>query len=137
MKFILYSLGLFIILGAITVMWLGKVPVVRVLEVQKVNAQKAFEVEKPYAVNLFFVPEKAIVGDKIRVVRAGHVAELTVIPSKEAEAPEGKVTVLAPLQDHEMTIIPPYGDIPVGAQVRGERFGSGYSTVPIPLVNDK
>ena len=126
MKFILYGLALFIVLGGLTVMWLGKVPVVRVLEVQKVHAQKAFEVDDPFEISLFFVPEQAVVGNKMRVVRAGHVAEVTVSQSPEAEAPTGKVTVLAPLQDREMAIVPPYGDIPVGAQVRGERLGSGY-----------
>ena len=126
MKFILYGLGLFIVLGSITIMWLGNVPVVRVLEVQKVNAQKAFEVDAPHTVDLFFVPEAAVVEGKIRLVRAGHVAEVAVAPSTEAQAPEGKLTVIAPLQDREMAIIPPYNNIPVGAQVRGERLGSGY-----------
>jgi len=126
MKFILYGLGLFIVLGSITIMWLGNVPVVRVLEVQKVNALKAFEVDAPHTVDLFFVPKAAVVEGKIRLVRAGHVAEVAVAPSTEAQAPEGKLTVIAPLQDREMAIIPPYNNIPVGAQVRGERLGSGY-----------
>ncbi len=126
MKFILYGLGLFIVLGSITIMWLGNVPVVRVLEVQKVNAQKAFEVDAPHTVDLFFVPKAAVVEGKIRLVLAGHVAEVAVAPATEAQAPEGKLTVIAPLQDREMAIIPPYNHIPVGAQVRGERLGSGY-----------
>ena len=133
MKFILYTFAALILMGVGTVFWLNNVPVVRVLEVYKVNAHKAFEVDRDEGANLFFVPEAAIVNGKVRLVRAGHVAEVTVAPTPEPQAPEGKVTVLAPLQDREMVIIPPYKNIPVGAQVRGERLGSGYSTLPIKL----
>ena len=107
-------------------LWVDRVPVVRVLHVQKAEAQKPFEVDAPEAVYVFYVPEKAVVDGRIRLVRAGHVAELPVAPAYSDKTPEGFVAVLARLQDREMVIVPPYGDIPVGAQVRGERYGSGY-----------
>lgn len=131
MKFVLYGFGLLLSLAGLTVVWLNNVPVVRVLEVYKVAAEKPFEVTPNEAVNLFYVPAEAVVNGKIRLVRAGHVVEVTIaeMPTAEelaAKPPEGKVTVLAPMQDRELAIIPPYGDIAVGAQVRGERLGSGY-----------
>ena len=137
MKYVFYIFLFIVTLAVITVSWLNQVPVVRVLEVQKVNAQKSFEVDAPNQVDVFYVPAEAVVNGKIRLVRAGHVAELNVTQTLDENTPEGKIAVLGTLQDREMAIIPPYNDIPVGAQVRGERLGSGYSTIPIPLVNDK
>lgn len=136
MKFVLYGFGLFLAFVVLTVGWLNNVPVVRVLEVYKVTAKKAFEVDHGASATLFYVPAQSVVSGKVRLVRAGHVAEVTVAEVPTPKAPEGKVTVLAPLQDREMVIIPPYGDIEVGAQVRGERLGSGYSTLPLKRTTD-
>lgn len=125
MKIIGYSFAFIALLGVATVVWLNNVPVVRVLEVVKLNAEKPFEVGQNH-VDHFLVPEAAVVNGKIRLVRAGHVVEISTIPDLDTPAPKGKLAVIAPLQDREMAIIPPYGDIPIGAQVRGERLGSGY-----------
>ena len=126
MKFIGYSFVLMVLMGVATAFWLNSVPVVRVLEVVKVDAAKPFEVDPKANMSRFFVPQAAVVDGKIRLVRAGHVVELSLIPDLDTPAPEGKMAVIAPLQDRELAIIPPYGDIPIGAQVRGERLGSGY-----------
>jgi len=126
MKFILYGVGLFLGFAGLTLFWLSGVPVVRVLEVYKVTAEKPFEIEPNEAISLFYVPEQAVVNGKVRLVRAGHVVEVAVAVVASPKAPDGKITAFAPLQDRELAIIPPYGEIQVGAQVRGERLGSGY-----------